>query len=68
MLGLSREGDTATGDHETELPMFMHAGVSVVVANAGRTMQGAARFVVPSNEGLGVLVAVERFVKGDCNV
>ena len=65
MLGLSRKDDMAIGDHETKLPTFMHAGVSVVVANAGRTVQAAARFVVPSNEGLGVLVAVERFMKGD---
>jgi len=47
--------------------MVSPAGVSVAVGNAGRTMQAAARFVVPSNEGLGVLVAVEPFVKGECD-
>jgi len=38
MLGPSRKDDMAIGDHEMELAMFMHAGVSVVVANAGRTV------------------------------
>lgn len=47
--------------------MFMHTDVSVVVANAGRTVQAAARFVVPSKEGLSVLDTVERFVKGECD-
>ena len=65
MFCLSRKGDIAIGDYEPELPMFMYAGVSIAVANAGRTMQVAVRFVAPWNEALGVLVAVDPFVKGE---
>jgi hydroxymethylpyrimidine pyrophosphatase-like HAD family hydrolase len=56
MIGLSRKGDLAIGDYEPRLLMFIYAVVSIAVANAGRTMQVAVRFVAPSNEAFCVLV------------
>ncbi len=55
----------AIGDSETDLAMFDTAGVSVAVDNAESDIKHVARFVVPSNDQNGVLVAVRRFVRGE---
>jgi Cof subfamily protein (haloacid dehalogenase superfamily) len=64
LLEISAADVMAIGDAETDVSMFAVAGVSVAMENANDIAKEAARFVVPSNNNEGVLVAVEHFVSG----
>ena len=68
LLGISAADVMAIGDSETDISMFSVAGTSVAMENADGAVKNAARYVVPSNDDDGVLVAVEHFVKGEYDV
>jgi Cof subfamily protein (haloacid dehalogenase superfamily) len=65
MLGVEMKDVMVLGDNETDASMFKVASVSVAMANGDPEVIRAARYVAPSNDEHGVLVAVQRFVSGE---
>jgi len=63
-LGISAADVMAVGDCEADRSMLMVAGVPVAVSNADEQTRSLARYVVPSNNELGVAVALEGFADG----
>ncbi len=58
-LGISVEDFAAIGDSENDIEMFEVAGVGIAVANADERLKEAADIITPSEDGDGVVEALE---------
>ena len=58
--GISSEQCVAFGDGENDIEMLKYCGYSYAMENASQKVKDAAKYVCPSNEDDGVLVALEK--------
>ncbi len=63
-LGISFAETAAFGDGENDIEMLRRAGTGVAMANASESVRRAARFVTPTVDDGGILLAVKRLLNG----